>query len=183
LFVDLQDILMRGTEARIVHQGERGTDLRLLRYTTPTRNGEVRVTLTSRELGGQPADESSKWLLKIEASEWNKGEGLGAPAVVRIERKDDGIVLFLDGALLSREELLARVDALATGDPGFQIRVEGDVVPVESDVLDLMAAIGATAVGEKNVKFPAEVTQRIMDDAVQRGKARRKERELALLGS
>lgn len=170
VFVDLKDILMRDTDARVIHEGERGVDLRLFRYTTPTRNGEVRLTLTSRELGGQPADESQKWLLKVEVTEWNKGEGQGAPAVLRVERQAQHMKLYLDGAPLSREEVLARIDALATGDPGFQVRVEGDVVPVQADVLDFTAAIGATAVGEKNVKFPAEVTTRVMDEAVRRGK-------------
>jgi serine/threonine protein kinase/WD40 repeat protein len=170
VFVDLKDLVMRGTGARLVHEGERGIDLRLLRYTTPTHNGEVRVTLSSRELSGQPADESTKWLLKIEASEWAKGASQATPAVVRVEMSTDSMTLTLDGAPLTREVLLSRLDALATGDPGFQVHIEGDVVPVTRDIWDLIKDIGATAVGEKNVKFPSEVTQRIMDDAVQRGK-------------
>ncbi|HEX5104847.1 MAG TPA: hypothetical protein VFV87_13595, partial [Pirellulaceae bacterium] len=176
VFVDLRDVLMRGTGARIVHEGESGIDLRLLRYTTPTHNGEVRVTLISRELGGQPADESTKWLLKIDASEWAKGTSQASPSVVRVEGSGEQMILSLDGAPLTRAELLLRLDALATGDPGFLVYVEGDVVPVTKDVTDLLKDIGATAVGEKNVRFPSEVTGQIMDDAVRRGKAEAAER-------
>jgi hypothetical protein len=96
--------------------------------------------------------------------------------VVRVERSGVQISLFLDGAPLSRAEVLQRLDALATGDPGFQVRVEGDVVPVTNDMKDLLSAIGATAVGEQNVKFPAEVTRQIMDDAARRGKSTRNDR-------
>jgi sugar lactone lactonase YvrE len=182
VFVDLCDLVMRGTDAKVVHTGEQGIGLRLLRFTTPTHNGEVRVTLTSRELGGQPADESTKWLLKIEASEWLKGKSQATPSMVRVERKDGTVALYLDGAPLSREEVLARVDALATGDPGFQVHVEGDVVPVTKDVMDLIKAIGATAVGEQNARFPPQITRQIMDDAVQHGKAMRAATQLVEVG-
>jgi biopolymer transport protein ExbD len=173
VFVDLRDVVMRGTDAKEVHHGEQGIAWRLLRYTTPTNNGEVRVTLISRELGGQPADESTKWLLKIEAAEWVKGEGKGTPVVVNVEGRGDQMKLSLDGAPLSREELLTRLNALATGDPGIQVHVGGDVVPVNKQVMDLVREIGVAGVGESNVKFSPDVTRRIMDDAVQRGKAER----------
>jgi hypothetical protein len=171
VFVDLRDVAIRGTDARLVHEGERGIDLRLLRYTTPTHNGEVRVTLSSREFSGQPADESTKWLLKIEASEWVKGASQATPAVVRVEQSTNSMALTLDGARLAREELLARLDALASGDPGLKVHVEGDVVPITKEVRDLMNDIGGTSVGQGNVKFPSEVTRRLMDDSLQHGKA------------
>jgi hypothetical protein len=169
VFVDLKDLLRRGTDAQIVHEGRRGRELRHLRYAASDRNGEVRLTLSSREVGATPADESTKWRLQIEVREWSRGDSQGSEVIVEIDRTGDGMMWRLDGVPLKREELLAHLDALAERDPGLQVRVEGDVVPLRSDVLELFNAIAATAVGQQNVKFPSQVTQRLMEDARQRG--------------
>jgi WD40 repeat protein len=172
VFVDLKDLLRRGTDAHIVHEGQRGQELRLFRYATAGRNGEVRLSLSSREVGPTPADESMKWRLQIDAQEWTRGVSQGSELTVEVARTDDGWLLRLDGMELTRDELLSRLNALAATDPGLQVRVEGDVVPVRNDVIELMDAIGATAVGQQNVKFPSQVTERIMDDALERGRSK-----------
>jgi WD40 repeat protein len=177
VFVDLKDLLRRGTDAQIVHEGQRGGELRLLRYATPDRNGEVRLTLSSREVGATPAGESTKWRLEIAAREWPRGVSQGSDVIVEIARTDDALVARLDGFAVTPEELLARLNTLAAQDPGLQVRVEGDVVPLRSDVVALMNAIGQTAVGEQNVKFPSQVTQQLIDDASNRGTQMRQRRE------
>jgi serine/threonine protein kinase/WD40 repeat protein len=177
VFVDIKDLLRRGTDAQIFHEGQRGREVRLLRYAALDRNGEVRLTLSSREVGATPADKSTKWRLQIDVREWPRGASQGSEVIVEIARTDEGSTLRLDGLEATREDLLARLDALAKQDPGLQVRVEGDVVPLRHVVLELMDAIAKTAVGEQNVKFTPEITRRLMDDAQKRGEEMRRRKE------